>query len=640
MVSPGNQQNFDGDQVSLAISANDSAGGTLGYSATGLPGGLSIDSGTGTISGTIATNADANGPYTVTITASDTNGSASQTVIWDVGYPVGAVNPGDQTSYVDNSQVTLPVQATDAAGGTLTFSATGLPTGLAIDSATGVISGTIASSGGATTTYSTTVTAGDGTYSASTSFQWIVNNPVVFKPTSAQTNNNGDQVSLQISATDANSATLTFSATDLPDGLTISQSTGLISGTIATAPDSNYSTNATITATDGTYTATETVSWTVNDPVSVTNPGPQNNVDGDQVSMQVYASDAHTGTLTYTASQLPPGLTIAAQNGVISGTINNTADTGSPYVSTVTASDGTYSTTEVFAWYVYAQAGAPTVVTYTVDTLRDTHAVNPQNGPQDANGNVSLRSALEAGSVTTANKFIIDFQSGLSGTITLSGQATYQALPFIVRNSSIIGPDNGAITVARNTAPNTPPFRIFTIFATLSQSVSCDISNLTISNGGGTTIDGGGIGATRNTFVSLYHVTLSQNTGHIGGAIQTDGRFVIADCNIRSNSAAADGGGIASTGQALIYNSQISGNSAGRYGGAIFNSTFSSSSPVGSLSLFSTLVVSNWAARGGGIWNSAALTMNSGQLSGNQATADNGGGLSARVRPRCPTCLL
>jgi hypothetical protein len=299
LVNPGNQLNFDGDQVSVANSASDSGGGTPTFSATGLPGGLSIDSSTGTIEGTVATNADANGPYTVTITASDANGSASQAVIWDVGYPVGAVNPGDQTSYVDNSQVTLPIHATDAAGGTPTFSATGLPTGLTIDSATGMISGAITSNGGATTTYSTTVTAGDGTYSASTSFQWIVNNVVVFTHTSDQTNNNGDQVSLHVYASDANNATLTFSAADLPDGLTINQSTGLISGTIATAADSNYSTTATITATDGTYTATQMFSWAVNDPVSVTNPGAQSNIDGDTVSMQVYASDTTSGTLTY-----------------------------------------------------------------------------------------------------------------------------------------------------------------------------------------------------------------------------------------------------------------------------------------------------------------------------------------------------
>ena len=51
-------------------------------------------------------------------------------------------NPGNQTSTVGTA-ASLQIKATDsAAGQTLTYSAAGLPTGLAISSSTGLISGT------------------------------------------------------------------------------------------------------------------------------------------------------------------------------------------------------------------------------------------------------------------------------------------------------------------------------------------------------------------------------------------------------------------------------------------------------------------------------------------------------------------
>jgi hypothetical protein len=77
-----------------------------------------------------------------------------------------------------------------------------------------------------------------------------------------QTSTVGTAASLQISATDsASGQTLTYAATGLPAGLSISASTGLISGTPTTAA----TTTATVTATDTTGAANSaTFSWTVN----------------------------------------------------------------------------------------------------------------------------------------------------------------------------------------------------------------------------------------------------------------------------------------------------------------------------------------------------------------------------------------
>jgi len=48
------QANVGDSTVSLALSADVATGYTVAYSATGLPGGLSINSSTGTITGTLS----------------------------------------------------------------------------------------------------------------------------------------------------------------------------------------------------------------------------------------------------------------------------------------------------------------------------------------------------------------------------------------------------------------------------------------------------------------------------------------------------------------------------------------------------------------------------------------------------------
>jgi len=82
VTGPGTQTSTVGTAASLQVHASDSASGqTLTYTATGLPAGLSINSGTGLISGTPTTA----GASTVTVTATDTTGaSGSATFTWTV----------------------------------------------------------------------------------------------------------------------------------------------------------------------------------------------------------------------------------------------------------------------------------------------------------------------------------------------------------------------------------------------------------------------------------------------------------------------------------------------------------------------------------------------------------------------------
>ncbi|MGW2050082.1 M4 family metallopeptidase [Streptomyces sp. NPDC001858] len=82
---------------------------------------------------------------------------------------VTVTNPGSQSTTVGTA-VSLQISASSTNGGTLTYAASGLPTGLSISS-TGLISGTPTTAG----SYSTTVTVTDSTGATGTaSFTWTV----------------------------------------------------------------------------------------------------------------------------------------------------------------------------------------------------------------------------------------------------------------------------------------------------------------------------------------------------------------------------------------------------------------------------------------------------------------------------------
>ncbi|WP_372482555.1 M4 family metallopeptidase [Streptomyces bambusae] len=98
---------------------------------------------------------------------------------------VTVTNPGPQST-VTGSAVNLQIQATSTNQGALSYAATGLPTGLSINSSTGLITGTAGTAG----TYNTTVTVTDSANQTGTaSFAWTVgtSQPNVFENTNDYT---------------------------------------------------------------------------------------------------------------------------------------------------------------------------------------------------------------------------------------------------------------------------------------------------------------------------------------------------------------------------------------------------------------------------------------------------------------------
>lgn len=88
------------------------------------------------------------------------------------GWAPVITGPGNQTHTLGMSPAVLvPIAASDPDGSTLTYGASGLPSGLSVNASTGVISGTLAAAVGV---YRVTVGASDGVFSSTHAFTWSV----------------------------------------------------------------------------------------------------------------------------------------------------------------------------------------------------------------------------------------------------------------------------------------------------------------------------------------------------------------------------------------------------------------------------------------------------------------------------------
>jgi len=238
------------------------------WGASELPGWLDLDTLTGALSGTPATTS-ATVTYNFTITVGDGAESVSQGLVLIVDGVVAVEPLKITTASLPNGQAgTLFSHTMKATGGSgseaYDWGASGLPGWLDLDTSTGALSGTPATTS-TTVTYNFTITVGDGAESVSQGLVLIVDGVVAVEPLKIEdmslANAQAEKYASYRMIATGGSGSYTWSADTLPAGLNLTED-GVLSGSPATTTTTTTY-NFTIMVQDDSTSVTKDLNLTV-----------------------------------------------------------------------------------------------------------------------------------------------------------------------------------------------------------------------------------------------------------------------------------------------------------------------------------------------------------------------------------------
>ncbi len=318
----------EGGSYSYTFTASGSPAPTFSVSAGSLPTGLSLSGSTGVLSGTPT----ATGTFTFSVMATNAAGSVSSgsiTMAVDTAPVFTADGPPSTAT------ISMPFNFTFAASGfpapTFALASGSLPTGLSLNTSSGVLSGTPTTSG--VFTFAVSATNTSGSVSSGSLSMTVGSVPVFIADSPASTGVVGSAYSYTFSASGYPAATFAVASGSLPAGLSLNTSSGVLSGTPTTTGVSTFTVSAdnvfgSVTSTSFSITVQSVPVFTADSPASSVS-------EGVSYSYTFTASGSPAPTFAVTSGSLPTGLSLNSSTGVLSGTPSATGS----FTFTVTASN-------------------------------------------------------------------------------------------------------------------------------------------------------------------------------------------------------------------------------------------------------------------------------------------------------------
>ncbi len=503
--SPGPQTSTVNSTVSLQLTTS-CPNSPCSYALANGPGGLTV-SAAGRVTGTLGGSTASFPTAKVTVTDAGGVGAATATFAWSVVGAPTVNTPSAQNSLAGNTvNLQLTTSCPNAPCG---YTLANGPAGLSV-SPSGLVSGMLTSATGVYSSAKITVTDASGISVSTGTFTWTVTLPPAPTMTSPgnQTTYVNSPVNMDVSVRATGGTNpLVFTATNLPNWLTLDRNTGLLTGTAPATKSVTSSITLTVTDASNRTATTSTFKWIVTDlrlaiPDQWTNPG----AAVTPMDIDTYLSGGTTPytspyTVTYSPS-LPAGITYGTSSHIFGGTAPNTRTTAVVTVTVTDAQGGTVS--DSFTWYVsslrltlgdqvtapnttgvsvdvdnYLSGGTPLSITVTGQpgwlVYNSTTHVLSGNAPASASPVTPVVITVQENSTFTFTKtitwYVSDLRwSGVPSTPTFSSTATTWTdmsnydfggtTPFTYRATGLpanvtINPGTGLITATGTTTKTT-----------------------------------------------------------------------------------------------------------------------------------------------------------------------------------------
>jgi uncharacterized membrane protein len=469
--------------------------GTVTLSASGLPAGVTASFNPATVAGSGSSTATitvassvATGTYPLTITGTSGSLTHSANVSLNVTDFTIAASPSTQTVAAGGSTTyTATLTAVNGFSGTVTLSASGLPTGVTASFNPATVAGsgsstatiTVASSVAAGT-YTLTLTGTSGSLTHSANVSLTVTPPPDFTiaaSPSTQSAPVGGSTTYTTTLTAVNgfSGTVTLSASGLPAGVTASFNPATVAGSGSSTATITVGSGVaagtytlTLTGTSGSLTHSASVSLTVTDFTIAASPSTQTVAAGGSTTYTttLTAVNGFSGTVTLSASGLPAGVTASFNPATVTGS--------GPSTATITVGSGVAAGTYTLTLTGTSGSLAHSAnVSLTVTPAPDfTIAASPSTQTVAAGGSTTYTATITA-------------KNGFSGTVTLSaaGLPAGATAAFNPATVAASGSSTATITVGSGVAAGTYPLTITGTSGSLTHSAGVTLTVFAAGSG-------------------------------------------------------------------------------------------------------------------------------------------------------------